>query len=175
MEEEWRILSTSEKAKVGLLPKHGTGFAVALVLTGPLIWGALFEASKRKAVSFSKGSFFNSVKNISDVTPGEFKDIVNNWVTLKELILTNKNFHFLYEKGTFTKKLRAMGFPLQGAKTVISHKNKDLTVSYEVLEEGKKKPHCFNLVLEVSDADKWAKEIQNLISLPPPPPPTAVR
>ena len=93
MEEEWKILSTTEKARVCLVPKHGKGFLVAFVLTGPLIWGALFEASKRKAISFSKGSFFNSVKNVSDVTPGEFKDIVNNLVSLKELILTNKNFH----------------------------------------------------------------------------------
>ena len=170
MEEEWKILSTSEKAKVGVLPKHGKGFAIALALTGPLIWGALFEGSKRKAVSFSKGSFFNSVKNTSDVASGEFKDIVNNLITLKELTLTNKNFHFLYEKGTFTKTLRAMEFPLQGAKTVESRKNKELTVSYEVQEEKKKKPFYFYLILEVSNADKWANEIQNLISLPPPPP-----
>jgi hypothetical protein len=173
MEEEWKILSTSEKAKIGLYPKHGAGYWTAILMTGPLIWGAISKAGKMKAVSFSKGSFFNSVKNMSDVTPGEFKDILEKEVTLKELTLTNKNFYFLYEKGTFAKNLRAMGVPLQGAKTVKSRKNKNLELDYEVMEEGKEKPFCFWLLLSVPDADKWAKEIQNIISPPPPPPPTA--
>lgn len=81
-----------------------------------------------------------------------------------ELTLTNQNFYFLYEKGLISKKQKLIVFPLEHAKTVEAHKGKSITVGYDVPREGKDKPQHFDLVLNVKDADHWAKTINETIS-----------
>lgn len=163
-EAEKKILSTTEKAHVGIYPKHSLGFSIAKFVAGQVL-GVFPRFFTMKALdSYSRSDFLKTIKDSSQVTPGEIKDILEKWVKLKELTLTNKNFLFLYEKGVFSKQQKLIAFPLEHAKTVESHKNKSLTVSYEVPEEGKDKTKRFELRLEVQSADDWANKIQSLLS-----------
>ena len=163
-EEERKILSTTEKTYVGLYPKRSLGFSIAKFAAGRVL-GVIPKFFTMKALdSYSKSSFFNTIRENSEINPGEIKDIVEQTAKLKELTLTNKNLLFLYEKGTFSKKLKLIGIPLQNARSVTSHKNKSLTMYYEVPEEGKTKPRCFELKLWVPYADDWKKKIQALIN-----------
>jgi len=160
-EEEKKILSTTEKTYVGLYPKHSLGYSIAKFAAGRVL-GVIPKFFTMKAMDgYSKSSFFSTVGAGSDINAGEIKDIYEKSIKLKELTLTNKGFLFLYEKGTFSKKLMLIGFPLDYAKTVTSHKN-NLNVYCEVSEEGKTK--CFDLQLSVPNAANWEKEVRGLIS-----------
>lgn len=162
-EEERKILSTTEKAYVGLYPKHSLGYSIAKFAAGRVL-GVVPRFFTMKALdSYSKSGFFSAVREGSQIDPGEIKDIVEKTVKLTELTLTNKNFLFLYQKGFFSKKQKLIALPLEHAKTVTSHKNKSLTVGYEVPEEGKSKTKRFELQLSVNNADNWANEIQGLL------------
>lgn len=162
-EDERKILSTTEKTYVGLYPKHSLGYSIAKFAAGRVL-GVVPRFFTMKALdSYSKSGFFSTIKDGSQIEPGEIKDIVEKWVKLTELTLTNKNFLFLYEKGFFSKQQKLIGLPLEHAKTVTSHKNKSLSVFYEIPEKGKNKTKRFELQISVKNADDWAREIQNLL------------
>ena len=164
IEEERKILTTTEETYVALYPKHSLGFKVAKFAVGRIL-GVVPRFFTMKALdSYSRSGFFNTVRENSEINPGEIKDIIEKWVKLKELTLTSRNFLFLYEKGIFSKQLKLIGLPLQDAKTVTSHENKSLTVYYEVAQEGKNKVRSYELQISVPNADNWVKEIQELIN-----------
>lgn len=84
-------------------------------------------------------------------------------VKLVELTLTNQNFFFLYEKGFMSKQQKLIVFPLEHSKTVEARKGKTVTVGYDVPQEGKDKPQHFDLIINLKDADNWAKTIHDVM------------
>jgi hypothetical protein len=113
--------------------------------------------------NWTKSGFFKILKEGTQIEHGEIKDIVEKQVKLLELTLTNLNFFFLYEKGFMSKQQRLIVLPIEHATSVGSHKNKSVTVGYDVPQEGKDKLQHFDLSLNVRDADNWAKTIEDLI------------
>jgi uncharacterized protein YneR len=163
MSEEHKILSATEEAKVALYPKYGLGASILKGVTGFFL-GVVPRYFTHKAIdNWSKSGFFKTLKEGTQVEQGDIKDIIEKQVKLMELTLTNQSFFFLYEKGFMSKQQKLIVFPLEHAKTVASHKNKSVTIGYDVPQEGKDKPQHFDLIINVKDADNWAKAIKDLI------------
>jgi uncharacterized protein YneR len=163
MSEERKILSTTEEVKVGLYPKYGFGASILKGFTGIFLGVVPRYFTNRAIDNWSKSGFFKMLKEGIQIEQGDIKDIIEKQVKLAELTLTNQNFFFLYEKGFMSKQQRLIVFPLEHAQTVGSYKNKSVTIGYDVPQEGKDKSQHFDLIINVKDADSWAKGIKDLI------------
>jgi len=162
MSEEQKIFS-AEEAKVGLYPKYGIGASILKGVSGYFL-GVVPKYFTHKAIdNWSRSGFLKAVREGTDIEQGEIKDIVENQVKLQELALTNQNFYFLYEKGFFSKKQKLIVFPLEHAKTVEAHKEKSVTIGYDVPREGKEKAQHFDLIINVKAANRWAEKIKETL------------
>jgi hypothetical protein len=163
MSEESKIMSTTEETKVILYPKHSLGSSILKGVAGFTL-GFVPRLFAFKAIdSWNKSGFFKSLKEGTQVDQGDIKDIIEKQIKLTELTLTNQNFFFLYEKGFMSKQQKLIVFPLEHANAVSSHKNKSVTLGYDVPREGKDKPQHFDLNINVQNADAWASAIKKLI------------
>jgi len=172
LSEERKLLSCTE-AKVCLYPKRSLGASILKGVTG-FFFGVVPRYFTSKAIdNWSRSGFFKALKEGTQIEPGDVRDIVEKHVKLTELTLTDQNFFFLYEKGFLGKTQKLIVFPLEHARASGSYKGRSVTVVYAVPQEGRDKPQEFNLVLQVSEADNWARTINDQIKsvrTPPPPP-----
>lgn len=162
MSEERKLMSATE-ANVGLYPKYGLGASLLKGVSGFFL-GVIPRYFTNKAIeNWTRTGFFKMLKEGAQIEQGDIKDIVDKQVKMVELTLTNQNFFFLYEKGFMSKQQKLIAFPLEHAMTVEARKGKTVTVGYDVPQEGKDKPQHFDLIINLKDADNWAKTIETSI------------
>ena len=155
---EEKILS-QPKGMVSLKPKRGLGgrflrgFSVFLggMLLRRMQTGAFLDA-------FTKG----------EVEAGDIDDVTDKVLKVRELILTNKSIAMRYQKGTFSKKDKAISLPLEYAKSVEEKSilgTKHLEIKFVV--PGEEKPVEFALTLaDLKQREVWLRELSRIISSP---------
>lgn len=161
MGQERKLLSVAG-AKVILIPEYGIGDS--LLSFSRLFLGVVPRYFLTRAFeNWIKSGLFDALTDDSQIEEGEIKDIVDKQVKLVELTLTNRNFLFLYEKGVMSKQQKLIAFPLDHAKTVETNKNDFVKIGYNVFQKGRDDPQHFDLVIFVTNADRWAKTIEDLV------------
>lgn len=162
--EEQRILSDID-VKASISPKVSAG-AIALRIVAGQFLGVFPKYFANRAISnWNAKGMFRTLESNMEIEEGDVKDMVDKTIKVKEMILTEKNIFFLYDKGFISKTKKMIALPVEPIVSVETGK-KCVVASYEMPQEGKPKPIRFDLVLYPKEPEAWAEAIRKVVSGP---------
>ena len=164
-QEEQRIMSETD-IKASISPTLSAG-AIALKFVAGQFLGVFPKYFANKAINnWNNKALFQTLEADMDIEEGEVKDLVDKTLKVREMILTEKNLFFLYDKGFISKTKRMIVLPLWPITSIAvkGMLGKYVVISYNIPHE--KKPIRFDLVLHPKEPEALAEAIRKHISPP---------
>lgn len=164
MPQERKLLS-QKNARAGISPQYGPGTKILKEITGVFLPDLAAAVTDGAIDGLVQSGFIRTFKEGAQVEQGDIGDLVGKIAKIIEITLTNQNFFLLYKKGFRSKQHKLIVLPLRYAKDVETQGiiGKEVRVAFEVPQEGKSKPLCFDLSLRVKHPETWIGAIEQAI------------